>query len=128
MTDERRAEGALFGLVVPGSVRPVDGEAEEEVTFRWETTISVLVTKGELTREQEKTLLVDGDIRFVGYGEPPCKAYSQFWFVDAPSAWAACLSAASRLDGFLAGYGLEYIVYHTSGHAQRSKIVQERMP
>lgn len=126
MTDERWAEGALFGLVVPGSVRPVDDEVE--VTFRWETTTAVLVTSGELTEEQEKVLLRDGDIRFVGYGEPPCKAYSQFWFVNAASAWAASLSAASRLDGFLAGYGLEYMVYHTSAHAHRDKIISERMP
>jgi hypothetical protein len=96
--------------------------------YRWETTRSVVITKGELTEEQEKALLKDYDIRFIGYGEPPAKAYSLFWFTEANTAWDALQASAARLSEALRPYDLDYFTYHTTASAHREKIMQVRMP
>jgi hypothetical protein len=97
--------------------------------YRWETTRSVVLTKGELTEQQEKEILRDGDVRFVGYGaEPPMKAYSQFWFVNATTAEEALNEAAERLDSLLKPYEVEFFTYRASASAHREKVVQVRMP
>lgn len=83
---------------------------------RWETTLEILVTSGALTDEQDKALLKEHDIRFVGPGEPPIKGYSQFCFVEAETAWDAYLAADKRVENALQPYGVEYLVYRSSAN------------
>jgi hypothetical protein len=90
----------------------------KESVRRWECTKSFYLTAGRLSVEAELNL-TRKSVRLVARGPEGQRGYSHHCFVQAEKVSGAIDASREILDGLLAPYGVEYLVYESSARVVR---------